>query len=318
MPCGHDQDSYCPLGTECIGRHEQPIAAPVPIHNGPKSCQRPMAAYDHQPKDMVIVTGSNDDYYSALRNFAASLKFWAPDRKLVIYNLGMSELQLKDIPKWTNVQALHWKSGIPKNLPAHVKNLNNYAWKSIIINETVHEYKSIFWLDAGATFTGPIDSIEEIIRRNGIFLVRGQDEDMKGLSHPRTYAALGYDKEAFRRNLKSPHFAGGVQGHVYPSRFIDSIVIPNAQCAMDPRCIAPSGSTLGNHRYDQTVLSILAYQTTVQAPHYTEYLAAGRDQLSNDLSQPSKKIMWTARGSCSYYSSNIPLKGSNNSKTWQG
>jgi Protein of unknown function (DUF1647) len=306
LPCQSNKD--CPSGTECTGRPEQSIAAPVPILAEPKSCHTPTTSYDKQPKDMVIVTGSNNAYYPALQNFAASLKFWAPHRKLVVYNLGMTELQLKNVQKWTNVHALHWEPGIPANLPPHVNNLKNYAWKSIIINETVHEYKSIFWLDAGATFTGPIDSIEEIIHRNGIFLVRGQDEDMKRLSHPGTYQALGYDKDTFRKGLNSPHYAGGIQGHVYPSRFIDSLVIPNAQCALDPDCIAPPGSSLGNHRYDQTSLSILAYQTTVQATHYTEYLAAGRDQLNKDLFKPSEKIMWTSRGNCHFYYTNVKLK----------
>ncbi|KAG7349348.1 DUF1647 domain containing protein [Nitzschia inconspicua] len=301
-------DTDCPSGNRCIGRPEQRIASPVPIHSEPKSCHTSATSHNKHPEDMIIVTGSDSAYYSALQNFAASLQYWAPTRKLVIYNLGMTNLQLKNIKKWINLHALHWESGIPTTLPPHVNNLKNYAWKSIIINETVHEYKSIFWLDAGATFTGNIDSIEEIIHRNGIFLVRGQDEDMKRLSHPRTYQALGYEKETFRKGLKSPHFAGGIQGHVYPSRFIDSLVIPNAKCALDPDCIAPTGSSLGNHRYDQTSLSILAYQTTVQATHYTEYLAAGRDQLNADLFQPSEKIMWTSRGSCNFYYQNVQLK----------
>lgn len=305
-PCVSDRD--CPSGTECIGRPEQSVAAPVVIHSEPKSCHTFMASYEKQPKDMVVVTGSNTAYYSALQNFAASLKYWSPDRKLVIYNLGMSPLQLKDIKKWTNVQALHWESGIPSTLPPHVNDLKNYAWKSIIMNETVHEYKSIFWLDAGATFTGPIDSIEEIVHRNGIFLVRGQDDDMKRLSHAGTYSALGYDKDTFREGLKSPHYAGGIQGHVYPSRFIESLVIPNARCALDADCIAPRGSSLSNHRYDQTSLSILAYQSHVQAPHYTEYLAAGREQLNPDLSKVSEKILWTSRGSCDFYYQTLKLK----------
>ncbi|KAL3905848.1 MAG: hypothetical protein SGARI_004268, partial [Bacillariaceae sp.] len=306
LPCEADND--CPSGSVCIGRREKTIAAPVPIHDGPKSCERRSLVAQNAAKDMVIVTGSDQGYYSALRNFAASLKYWAPERKLVVYNLGMSDLQLKDIPKWTNVVALKWESGIPKSLPPHVHSLKNYAWKSIIINETVHEYKSIFWLDAGATFTAPIDVIEEIIHHNGIFLVRGQDDDMKQLSHRGTYQALGYNKETFRSNVKSPHYAGGIQGHVYPSRFVESIVIPNARCAMDVNCIAPKGSGLSNHRFDQTSLSILAYQTTVQAPHYTEYLAAGRDQLNSDLRQPSEKIVWTSRGGSNFYSKKFKLR----------
>ena len=312
-PCQSDSD--CP-GDDmvCVGRPQQRIALPVPIQEDPKSCQRKATAMTQQKQDMVIVTGADEAYYSPLRNFAASLKHWAPHRKLVVYNLGMTDLQLKDIPKWTNVMDLKWKSGIPQSLPDHVHSLKNYAWKSIIINETVHEYKSIFWLDAGCTFTSPIDAIEEIIHHNGVFLVRGQDEDMKKLSHEGTYGALGYNKHKFRTQgkghtkLMSPHYAGGVQGHVYPSRFVDSIVVPNAQCAMDANCIAPKGSFLGNHRFDQTSLSILAYQSTVQAPSYTEYVAGGREQLAEDLRQPSERIFWTSRGANYFFPKKVKLR----------
>jgi hypothetical protein len=155
-------------------------------------------------------------------------------------------------------------------------------------------------LDAGATFTGPIDPIEEIIHRHGLFLVHGQDDDMKAKSHPATYQWFGYHKATFQGG---PHCAGGIQGHVYPSRYIDTIVIPNAKCALDPNCIAPKGSDLDNHRYDQTSLSILTYQEQVRAPHYTEYLAASKDQLNKNMSKATTRmILWTARGSSRYYS----------------
>jgi hypothetical protein len=247
---------------------------------------------------MVIVSGADSKYFEALQNLAASVKFWSPKRKLVVYNLGMTTDELAQVNSWSNLYKLHWESGIPGSYPPHVHELHNYAWKSIIINETVHLYRSIFWLDAGATFTGPVTPIQEIIQQHGIFLVTGQDEDMKLKSHPATYQWFGYDKKTLSIG---PHFAGGIQGHVYPSRYIDTIVVRNARCALDPNCIAPPGSNLRNHRYDQTSLSILAYQRNIQAPHYTEYLAAGRDQLNPNISQPKQMIMWTARASCQYF-----------------
>ena len=293
--------------------------------------------------DMVIVTGADSTYFTGLLNLISSIKYWAPKHKVVIYNLGMTKNQIKQLknPKkvWSsNILKIHWieevevnmekgreeeeqdgdkstsSSSIPTYYPDHVRNnLHNYAWKSIIINETVHEYKSIFWLDAGATIVNSILPIQDIIHQAGIFLVHGQDEDMKYLSHPNTYKSLllndgsngNYDPKSNWPNRR-PHYAGGIQGHVYPSKYIETIVIPNAKCALDESCISPAGSNLNNHRYDQTSLSILSYNSKVMVPHYTEYLAAGRDQLNDDLASKSdnsnnRMIIWTSRNTCDFY-----------------
>jgi hypothetical protein len=298
LPC--ETDAECPNGLSCAGRTES--STPPGISSAPKGCRslpHPTAAAKPILQDMVIVSGANSAYFEGLKNLAASLRFWAPHRQLVVYNLGMTRDELVEVKSWPNVEQLHWPDGIPNSYPKHVQHdLKNYAWKSIVINETVHEYKSIFWLDAGATFTSPVDPIEEILQRHGLFLVKGQDDHMKHLSHPATYQWFGHDKQTY---ATGPHWAGGIQGHVYPSRYIDTIVIPNAKCALDPTCIAPPGATLQNHRYDQTTLSLLGYQPHVRAPAYTEFLAADRSQLPSNLSEPNRFIIWTARGSCDYY-----------------
>lgn len=219
QPCKSNEE--CPSDMKCLGRPQSDI--PPAISADPKSCSYP--TLDRFTDDLTIVSGSDARYFDALENFAASLKFWAPKSKLAVYNLGMSEEQITTVQKWPNVHRIHWRNGFPSKLPEHINNLHNYAWKSLAINESVHEYKSMFWLDAGATFTGPIDPIREIIHRDGIFLVKGQDARMKDLSVPETYQWFGYNKKTFRGG---PHFAGGIQGHVYPSRYIDTIVVPNA------------------------------------------------------------------------------------------
>ena len=286
-PCQIQND--CPNGLICTSRNMQN-----------KTCQTPIKT---SPHDMVIVTGADTVYFQALKNFAGSLKYWGPQYPLVVYNLGMTNEELDKVRSWSNLLALKWPNGIPSTYPDHVRdNLKNYAWKPIVINETVHEYKSIFWLDAGATFVGPIEPIEHIVRQHGIFLVKGQDESMKRLSHPGTYEWFGYNKTTFEGG---PHYAGNTQGHLFPSRYIDTVVIPNAICALNESCVSPPGSRLRNHRYDQTTLSILAYHKHVQAPHYTEYLAADRSQLKDDLAEHNRFVFWTARGNCEYYADRI-------------
>jgi Protein of unknown function (DUF1647) len=248
--------------------------------------------------DMVIVSGADNSYFRSLTNLAGSIRYWAPTLKLVVYNLGMTEEQLRTIEKWGNLLELKWREGIPSHYPEHFKMLKGYAWKPVAINESVHEYKQIFWLDAGSTITGPITPAINITRNTGIFLVKGQDSDMKPKSHPGMFEAFGYNKDSFQAG---PHYSGNTQAYLYPSRYIGTVVIPNAACALDERCIMPLGSDLTNHRYDQTSLSILAYQKDLKIPEYTQFLAAGRDQLSTDLKQPSSMFIWTSRGSCSEF-----------------
>jgi hypothetical protein len=285
-PC-HDHDTTeCAIGFVC--------------ESG--TCQHYKDYWQDEPDadpDMVIVTAANQNYWKGLLNLAASLRYWAPRHKLVVYNLGdLSNQQLKEAESWSNVLSVEWKEGIPSQYPPHVHQLKKYAWKPIIVNETLHQYPSIFWLDAGSTITGPLTPIEQIVQREGIFLVQGQDEDMKPKSHPGTYAWFGFLADTF---VGGPHYAGNTIAVSNPSRYVD-MVDEWAKCALDEACIAPPGSSLQNHRYDQTALSILSY--TRRIPHYTEYLAAERNQLARNLrDNPSSndKIIWTSRQSSSFY-----------------
>jgi hypothetical protein len=145
---------------------------------------------------------------------------------------------------------------------------------------------------------GPITPIEQVVQKTGMALFKGQDLDMKPKSFTDTYEWFNVTKEKF---VAGPHFSGNTQAFMLPSRYVESIVIPDAICAMDRDCIQPSGAHLHNHRFDQTTISILAYMPKVRAPHYTEYLAAGKSQLNPDMRKPSFKMIWTTRNTVKYY-----------------
>ena len=294
--------SPCESNTDCATENDQKgVASGFVCQDG--ACQRnpeywDSAKDDQTHSDMVIVTGATNAYFKGLKNLVASARYWAPRHAIVVYNLGglTSHHQL-EILSWENVIALEWADGIPEQYPRHISQGQLYAWKPIIINETLTLYKTIFWLDAGSTLTGPIAPAEKIVKRNGVFLVKGQDLDMR-LSSPRTYDWFNTTKTKLHTG---PHFSGNTQAFLYPSRYYESVVRPNAKCALVVSCIAPVGSNLGNHRYDQTSLSILCYHPKIRAPHYTEYLAAMRTQLSRDLREPSTKFVWTSRQSTTSY-----------------
>jgi hypothetical protein len=306
-------DADCAVAVD--DENEQPAPAfsgigPVPAFTCQQSaCQRNTAYWnpninkeDTATTNMLIITGATTSYFKGLQNLCASLRYWAPHHKVVVYNLGgMTPQQIKQIQSWTNVISVEWLDGVPAKYPKHVQKGKLYAWKPIIIEETVRKYKSIFWLDAGNTVAGPITPIENVIQRTGIMLVKGQDNDMKLKSFKKTYEWFNTTKATFQAG---PHYSGNTQAFMYPSRYYDSVILPDSICAMDKKCIAPSGSGLNNHRYDQTTISILAYHPKVRAPHYTEFLAADKKQLNPDLSKPSFKMIWTTRMRNEYYTDN--------------
>ena len=256
---------------------------------------------------MVIVTGADDKYFRALQNLVGSLRYWAPENKIAVYNLGLSGNQLKMMETWDNVIDVKWKTGIPATYPRHLEEPKAYAWKPVAINESLHEYKQIFWLDAGSTVVGPITEAIRITQETGAFLVWGQDSDMTPKSHEKMYEAFGYRKKAFRGG---PSYSGNTQAYLYPSRYVDTVVIPAAQCALLKDCIMPPGSGLWNHRYDQSALSVLCHREDLKIPHHTLYLAAERSQLASSLKEPSQKFIWTSRGSCSEFSDLVVSKSS--------
>lgn len=258
-------------------------------------CRRDESYWKTSDSEMVIITGANSKFFGPLQNLVGSLRYWAPSNKIVVYNLGLDPEEVNIVESWDNVLDVKWKTGIPATYPEHLRKAKAYAWKPVAINESLHEYKQIFWLDAGSTVVGPITEAIRITQQNGIFLVWGQDEDMKPKSFTKTYSAFGYDKATFRGG---PHYSGNTQAYLYPSRYVDTVVIPNAQCALLPDCIMPEGSEVVNHRYDQTTLSILSHREDLSIPHYTLYLAAERKQLASSLREPSEKFIWTSRGSC--------------------
>jgi hypothetical protein len=254
-------------------------------------------------KDMVIVTGADSGYFMGLQNLVASARYWLPRNRVVIYNLGFSKEQLSEAGSWWNVVEIRWKDGFPEHFPEHARVGKKYAWKPIAIKEALDEYKMIFWMDAGSTFTGPIDAMERIVEQTGIFLVKGQDMSMMPMAHPATFRWFNFTKETFVTSGGGPHYSGNTQAFLAPSRYYDTIIKSSADCAMDEMCIAPPGSNLDNHRYDQTVLSILSYNLEVQVPHHTEYLAASQMQVPNLFNQenPNFMFVWTARQGCREY-----------------
>lgn len=255
---------------------------------------------------MVIATGANGAYFNAITNLIASLQYWSPRNRVVVYNLGLTDPQLRRIKSWPNVKAVEWdEGGIPSHYPDHVRDPKIFAWKLLAIDRTLRRHSNrTVWLDAGSTVTGPLDPLERILEQTGSVLTWGQDDDMTFWSMTRTYEYFNATKSHFRGY---PHYSGNTQGFLLPSAAHDDVLAPSVRCALAKECIDKPdrkrrGDT-GGHRYDQTIMSIIAYRPDVTPRHHTEYLAGTTEDLSSggNLSLASDKVVYTSRKSCRYY-----------------
>src|SRR5690606_9096120 len=49
---------------------------------------------------LVIVTAASGAYFDRLSNLIGSLHFWEPDKPIVVYDIGLSKEQVKEVACW--------------------------------------------------------------------------------------------------------------------------------------------------------------------------------------------------------------------------
>lgn len=247
---------------------------------------------------VTIATGADSGFFSGLTNLVGSIRVWCPECHIAVFNLGLDANQIKQVKGWCNV-SLEWEEGMPK-VDGKVLAPKQYAWKPMAILHAVITFKVAMWLDAGCSLSGYVmPTLGKILLETGHFTVQGQDTDSSRWCHIDTLRAFGKEKSDMENK---PSFAGGVVGFRYGSPAYYDILLPWVHCAGRSSCIAPSGSSLADHRFDQCVLSILSHHAKVNVTPHTELLAYTNSQLK-PCYQPSEMIIWTARQGESCYAS---------------
>lgn len=74
---------------------------------------------------------------------------------MLIYDLGFSQSQLAKMMCWHNVEIKRFPY---EKYPTHVKDVRNYAFKTLVIKEALLEYKAALWIDSGLELRAPLDT----------------------------------------------------------------------------------------------------------------------------------------------------------------
>ena len=221
--------------------------------------------YDH----LVVVTAFSDNHFEEAKDMIASMQTCLPDKKIIVYDLGLSSNKKKEVQRYCNVELRSFPFENYKQ--PHIKKVSTYAWKPIIVKLVSQEYDVIMYGDASLRMTScnMTQALEHLL--NFPFL------DL----HPTSYRAIEFTHDGMMKYLHYPEHRKDIaqletlQGGCYlmwaNSIMQEKLIEPWLDCALHQECIAPKGSRLGPckftkhhdghyvgcHRYDQSALNLI-------------------------------------------------------------
>ena len=222
---------------------------------------------------LVVVTALSSNHYDEAQDMIASMQKFLPSTKLIVYDLGLSSKQKRQLHQYCNIEV---RPFVFSKYPSHTRNLLTYAWKTFIVNEIISDYEVIFWGDASARVMEPFFA-EKVFP----FLLRFPFVARSGVPYP--IVSLTHNGMLQYLNLSLSRKEMGYFGHLQAgcwvmwanslmrTRFINYWV----DCAAHQECISPLGSKvrhcnfklcdrkkgygvyIGCHRYDQSAMAMI-------------------------------------------------------------
>lgn len=216
---------------------------------------------------LIVVTAASSNHFGPLLYLLRSLR--ALRARVECYDIGLTPAEVAALPHWDGF-LYHKFDGAAH--PAHMNvaiNAGEYAWKPVIVADVIDRVRAaghaddVLWADAG-TFVDTLEPMADRIRASRGLWVRRSSGTMRQWTHPLMFAYLGADAAAYgaRPNADATlvGFATGSGSADVRESVYRDVVQPWKACAIAKDCIAPPGSSRGNHRQDQAVLSYLVHR----------------------------------------------------------
>jgi len=215
---------------------------------------------------LIVVTAASTNHFGPLQYLLRSLR--ALRARVECYDIGLTAAEVAALPRWDGF--LYHMFDFAAH-PAHMNvsiNAGEYAWKPVIVADVVDRVRAsgqaadVLWADAG-TYFHTLDRIADRVRGSRGLWVRASSGTMRQWTHPLMFEYLAADPALYadRSNADATlvGFATGSADAGAREALYRDVVQPWKACAMAKACIAPSGSSRGNHRQDQAVLSYLVH-----------------------------------------------------------
>jgi len=211
---------------------------------------------------LTLITAANTGYYfnmlkQLLNNVIEVSNSKNIQIRVIVYNLGMNESEIKEIKLFQYVTLENFDFN---KYPEHVSlekyyGFNcTYAWKPIIIYDVCEKYGGlVHWMDTRNLYYD-FKNLIKILESEYIYCPISSGT-VKKWTHPK---CLDYMNGHKFINY-SPRNAA-IIGINYNIDWVKNFIKKWRDLALIKECICPDGSDRSNHRQDQAVLTILFYK----------------------------------------------------------
>ncbi|KAJ8018567.1 hypothetical protein HOLleu_43377 [Holothuria leucospilota] len=220
---------------------------------------------------LTLVTCFSQNHFQEGLGFIGSAQHQMPNKTIIVYDLGLNEDARKMIRSLCNVRLRQFPF---ENYPVHLKRLHTFGFKATIINLALNEFGVIYYGDASIRFKKSLlELLPACVGHHGFlgqircFDPKVPHDSKNGCYHDyhltrnEMYAKIGVNKtDYYNANYSSPALSGGLMLVVNSTTVQSKIMKPWLRCSMDVTCIAPNGANLGNHRFDQSALSLTVFK----------------------------------------------------------
>jgi len=203
-----------------------------------------------------VITASDSSHFKSLCQLLDSLTIFCRLDQIVLYDLGLTNTEILEISKrYPFVKTIKFNfDEYPKHVNLKERDAGAYAWKPIIIyNEYQRDNLPIIWMDAGNIASQNIQFLKRYIIKKKFYSPYSSGNIQKW-THPDTLLSLELpDKYLKKRNLNA-----ALIGLVQDKKIYD-LVENWYTLALKKEVIIPDGSSKSNHRWDQSLITLLFY-----------------------------------------------------------
>jgi len=210
-------------------------------------------------QNYTLVTASDESHFVYLEQLLENFKKIPHFDNFIIYDLGLNESQsnyLKSV-KFIDYRKFSFDSYPPhfkKRLPNHGNKIGGFAWKPAILKIIKDEFSdNIVWFDSANLFNKRFIFFKVLLFSRG-FISFYSSGTIKDYTHEKVINNLQLINE--KDILLSKNLMGGLIGFNAKNEQAIKIIDEWYELCLDESNIFPEGSSLKDHRHDQSILSL--------------------------------------------------------------
>ncbi len=228
---------------------------------------------------IVICTAANSAYFPHVISLIGSIHKinFNELQEIMVFDLGLQKSEIKRLNSIKKVHVYSVQKTHPAILdfaqaPQGYRSLGWFAWKPVVIKQTLDKYEHALWLDAGSTVLKSLTPIFDHLKKEGSFIcIIGDEKIGNKWKHPVSWGTTKFIRDKYKLDtpencwiLDQEFIAGGIIGASRDHETYDNFFLPLYESTFDIRNFEDDGSPSGLGRHDQTVMSFLVYQQNLK------------------------------------------------------